>query len=240
MKFSTACLALAAVAAVTTVDAYSGDLGRLPHSKDDNNIFNKDLGHPGGNTGQKTKFAQDLRSVGNTWPQLCEIDSDGDNKTNGEELGDPCCQWIKSGYEMPEIFPANDLSNPNDAGDTTNLAKPGTCPAPPAKIVRTPAPAPNPTPEPEPVVETPVVETETPVVETETPVVETTETETVTEVEKPNTIHQINGGQVEIEGGGNGSTNTGTVQNGNLQNGAAAGLYPAVAATIMCVVAALL
>eukprot|EP00951_Prasinocladus_malaysianus_P047796 scaffold651981_cov52-Prasinocladus_malaysianus.AAC.1 len=25
---------------------------------------------------------------------LCLEDSDGDNLTNGEELGDPCCQWV--------------------------------------------------------------------------------------------------------------------------------------------------
>jgi len=26
---------------------------------------------------------------------LCEMDSDGDGKTNGEELGDPDCVWIR-------------------------------------------------------------------------------------------------------------------------------------------------
>jgi len=30
------------------------------------------------------------------WPELCALDSDKDGKTNGEELGDPNCQWQQS------------------------------------------------------------------------------------------------------------------------------------------------
>ncbi|CAE8639830.1 unnamed protein product [Polarella glacialis] len=33
-----------------------------------------------------------VKNQGN-WSQLCSIDSDGDGLSNGEELGDPCCQW---------------------------------------------------------------------------------------------------------------------------------------------------
>ena len=32
---------------------------------------------------------------------LCNLDSDGDNKTNGEELGDPDCVWTPSS-ELPD------------------------------------------------------------------------------------------------------------------------------------------
>lgn len=28
---------------------------------------------------------------------LCELDSDGDGMTNGQELGDPDCEWTKGG-----------------------------------------------------------------------------------------------------------------------------------------------
>eukprot|EP00747_Dinoflagellata_sp_TGD_P179647 gnl/TRDRNA2_/TRDRNA2_30766_c0_seq1.p1 gnl/TRDRNA2_/TRDRNA2_30766_c0~~gnl/TRDRNA2_/TRDRNA2_30766_c0_seq1.p1 ORF type:complete len:475 (-),score=49.90 gnl/TRDRNA2_/TRDRNA2_30766_c0_seq1:49-1473(-) len=29
----------------------------------------------------------------NVWRDLCKLDSDNDGRTNGEELGDPCCRW---------------------------------------------------------------------------------------------------------------------------------------------------
>ncbi len=39
-------------------------------------------------------FVQDYEEAGELWTQdLCEMDSDGDGLTNGEELGDPCCVW---------------------------------------------------------------------------------------------------------------------------------------------------
>lgn len=39
-------------------------------------------------------FGEDWRSNGFLWTkELCELDSDGDGYTNGEELGDPCCTW---------------------------------------------------------------------------------------------------------------------------------------------------
>jgi len=27
------------------------------------------------------------------WTRVCRLDSDGDGKTNGQELGDPNCTW---------------------------------------------------------------------------------------------------------------------------------------------------
>jgi hypothetical protein len=39
-------------------------------------------------------FGEDWRSNGFVWTkELCELDSDQDGYTNGEELGDPCCVW---------------------------------------------------------------------------------------------------------------------------------------------------
>mmetsp|Transcript_111367 Transcript_111367/g.228060 ORF Transcript_111367/g.228060 Transcript_111367/m.228060 type:complete len:997 (+) Transcript_111367:121-3111(+) len=39
-------------------------------------------------------FGDDWRSNGFLWTkELCELDSDRDGFTNGEELGDPCCVW---------------------------------------------------------------------------------------------------------------------------------------------------
>lgn len=37
---------------------------------------------------------QDFAAAGHTWTHaLCMKDSDGDGRTNGEELGDPGCKW---------------------------------------------------------------------------------------------------------------------------------------------------
>lgn len=59
------------------------------------------LGHPscsGGISGASPQplsaFGEDWKSMGFEWTtELCEMDSDGDGVTNGEELGDPCCLW---------------------------------------------------------------------------------------------------------------------------------------------------
>lgn len=40
-----------------------------------------------------------------TWTEaLCRADSDGDGKTNGEELGDPDCTWTTG--QQPRVSPA--------------------------------------------------------------------------------------------------------------------------------------
>jgi len=40
-------------------------------------------------------FGEDWKASGFQWTrELCELDSDGDGYTNGEELGDPCCLWV--------------------------------------------------------------------------------------------------------------------------------------------------
>lgn len=62
------------------------------------------LGHPncgGFQSGDRvggnlflSPFGDDLKANGYAWTkELCELDSDGDGYTNGEELGDPCCVW---------------------------------------------------------------------------------------------------------------------------------------------------
>jgi len=41
-------------------------------------------------------FGEDWKASGFQWTrELCELDSDGDGYTNGEELGDPCCEWVQ-------------------------------------------------------------------------------------------------------------------------------------------------
>lgn len=51
--------------------------------------------------GRLNQFGKDFRAAGRVWTdQLCRKDSDGDGKTNGEELGDPKCEW-KPGAPAP-------------------------------------------------------------------------------------------------------------------------------------------
>ena len=53
--------------------------------------------------------------------ELCEKDSDGDGKTNGEELGDPGCVWIPSQGNLPEWASGVELSHPGKDGNKKRL-----------------------------------------------------------------------------------------------------------------------
>jgi MYXO-CTERM domain-containing protein len=52
------------------------------------------------------------------WPAVCELDSDGDGFTNGEELGDPDCAWTR-GSQAGEYQsdPADASSTPGGGGE---------------------------------------------------------------------------------------------------------------------------
>jgi hypothetical protein len=52
------------------------------------------------------------------WLAVCALDSDNDGKTNGAELGDPCCVW-KNG--STPAYTAG-LSKPSDATSTNTLS----------------------------------------------------------------------------------------------------------------------
>ncbi|XP_059175934.1 uncharacterized protein LOC131955722 [Physella acuta] len=56
-------------------------------------------------------FGAAFKTVGFEWGQVCPLDSDGDGRTNGEELGDPRCVW--SPGQVPER--------------STNITHPGVC-----------------------------------------------------------------------------------------------------------------
>ncbi|KAE9090265.1 hypothetical protein PF007_g19302 [Phytophthora fragariae] len=55
------------------------------------------IGHADG-TGKKkatNDFGDAFHKAGNKWTvELCQADTDGDGQNNGQELGDPCCEWI--------------------------------------------------------------------------------------------------------------------------------------------------
>ncbi|XP_060084217.1 tyramine beta-hydroxylase-like [Ylistrum balloti] len=70
--------------------------GEVPHPCKVNYIW-RGVGHlnPLGG-GDRNPFGVDFNEAGNIWTtSLCRKDSDGDGKTNGEELGDPDCVWSK-------------------------------------------------------------------------------------------------------------------------------------------------
>ncbi|DAZ96615.1 TPA: hypothetical protein N0F65_000181 [Lagenidium giganteum] len=71
------------------------------------------LGHVNGQTGGGTLnvFGSDFRAANFQWSTaLCHHDSDSDGATNGEELGDPCCEW--TGSSPGSSLSTNLLSHP--------------------------------------------------------------------------------------------------------------------------------
>ncbi|GFS08824.1 MOXD1 homolog 1-like isoform X3 [Elysia marginata] len=97
-------LAALSLLVVTTVLAYSDYQKRIPNG----NVVPSPcgdgtwhgVGHwlPGG-TGDLNPFGRAFKANGYTWNfKLCREDSDGDGRRNGEELGDPGCDWL---FEYP-------------------------------------------------------------------------------------------------------------------------------------------
>ncbi|XP_046576553.1 DBH-like monooxygenase protein 1 [Haliotis rubra] len=43
--------------------------------------------------GERNQFGIDFANQGRNWANVCNMDSDGDGMTNGQELGDPQCIW---------------------------------------------------------------------------------------------------------------------------------------------------
>nr|CCA26019.1 AlNc14C340G10787 [Albugo laibachii Nc14] len=55
------------------------------------------------------------------WSSYCHLDCDEDGLTNGEELGDSCCEW-KSSKDDSKLR-KTDISDPNDPTDMTTAPK---------------------------------------------------------------------------------------------------------------------
>ena len=52
--------------------------------------------------GSLNSFGEDFTEAGWTWSlAFCELDSDGDGLSNGQELGDPLCVWYRGSEEQP-------------------------------------------------------------------------------------------------------------------------------------------
>ena len=104
---------------VITVSAYRKYRSQIPNGSNVPNV--RALGHvKRGGGGARNPFGEDFSDNDGDWQALCKLDSDGDGLTNGQELGDPCCQWTE---QKPTSLITDGLSHPGEASSkTTNPA----------------------------------------------------------------------------------------------------------------------
>ncbi|XP_052220094.1 MOXD1 homolog 2-like isoform X1 [Dreissena polymorpha] len=103
---------------VTSVHAYPSYRDNIPNGYNVANPCDSSkkwdgVGHekPGG-AGTRNPFGEDFKVNNEIWDAaICRKDSDGDGRTNGEELGDPNCVWRKG--SAPQV--------------TTGITHPGVC-----------------------------------------------------------------------------------------------------------------
>ncbi|TDH67177.1 hypothetical protein CCR75_006606 [Bremia lactucae] len=102
---------------LTFVDSHEAYATKVPNGR---NVKGVDaIGHtdPAGG-GIRNAFGRDFRDSGHTWTEaLCQKDSDRDGQTNGEELGDPCCEWKPESAQDP--LWSTGVSNPGDDASTS-------------------------------------------------------------------------------------------------------------------------
>ncbi|GMF33873.1 unnamed protein product [Phytophthora fragariaefolia] len=79
----------------------------------------KAIGHKDvtGASSANNDFGKAFASADKTWTlDLCKADTDGDGQTNGQELGDPCCEWTEGA--QPRW--TSGVSHPGDSSKTSN------------------------------------------------------------------------------------------------------------------------
>ncbi|KAF1795066.1 Choloylglycine hydrolase/NAAA C-terminal [Phytophthora cactorum] len=103
------------IAPVVSHEAYAT---KVPNGRNVDGV--KAIGHTnvdGG--GIRNAFGRAFYDAGHAWTkELCEADSDRDGQTNGEELGDPCCEWTVESAKDP--LWTSGVSNPGDDASTSN------------------------------------------------------------------------------------------------------------------------
>lgn len=118
----------------------NGKYGANPNNQQ-NEIVNggtlNAFGHKASSFSVRSQFGRDFASNSYSWVAICNLDSDGDGLTNGEELGDPNC----------EFTPGNDADFDYQS-DPTDICDPA-CPTP-APTTGTPTDSPTPAPVTEP------------------------------------------------------------------------------------------
>jgi hypothetical protein len=82
------------------------------------------IGHIDKGHGARNAFGRDFSFAGKKWTvALCQKDSGGDGQTNGQELGDPCCQWVQASNEMVR-WVVGVSASPNRRSGSTQPAHP--------------------------------------------------------------------------------------------------------------------
>ncbi|EEY58914.1 uncharacterized protein PITG_11916 [Phytophthora infestans T30-4] len=116
---SRATFSIAVVAtAIAVANARPTYVARLPNG--DNVSGVAALGHtnPDGG-GANNDFGLDFASAGESWTtEFCQQDSDGDGQTNGQELGDPCCEWAQDSNAV--VRWSEGISHPGDSSSTSD------------------------------------------------------------------------------------------------------------------------
>ncbi|RLN96363.1 hypothetical protein BBJ28_00025647, partial [Nothophytophthora sp. Chile5] len=81
-----------------------------------------EIGHVPHDWPERNAFGQDFDDAGREWTQqLCEADSDEDGQTNGQELGDPCCEWSELSDRPPRW--TDGVSHPGDPSKTSDPSR---------------------------------------------------------------------------------------------------------------------
>ncbi|KAJ0405782.1 hypothetical protein P43SY_003632 [Pythium insidiosum] len=103
---------LLVVAAVVGVESRPTFVARIPNGNAVAGV--RGLGHTDPNGGGALNvFGLAFSTSGSQWTAaLCQLDSDGDGATNGEELGDPCCSWTP-GHAVSHAAAATHPGMPN-------------------------------------------------------------------------------------------------------------------------------
>ncbi|KAE9186783.1 hypothetical protein PF002_g25774 [Phytophthora fragariae] len=115
---SAASASSSAASAITPAIARPTYIARLPNG--DNVSGVAALGHvdPAGG-GDNNDFGLDFATAGDEWTtEFCQKDSDGDGQTNGQELGDPCCEWVQDSNAV--VRWSDGVSHPGDASSTSD------------------------------------------------------------------------------------------------------------------------
>ncbi|RLN95985.1 hypothetical protein BBJ28_00024179 [Nothophytophthora sp. Chile5] len=104
---------------ITSVDAREEYVALLPNGANVPGVAA--LGHvnPDGG-GRENSFGRDFQEMGMQWTkELCKADSDNDGQTNGQELGDPCCEWSETSAVLRWT---EGVSHPGDASKMSDAS----------------------------------------------------------------------------------------------------------------------
>ncbi|KAG7382121.1 hypothetical protein PHYPSEUDO_005197 [Phytophthora pseudosyringae] len=110
VSMAAVCVA-ASLSTAPEAEAYKMFQQKLPNGA---NVPGVDaIGHAGPSGGPNNDFGLDFIEAMFRWTKaFCEKDSDGDGQTNGQELGDPCCEFVYR--QSPTVRWTEGVSHPGN------------------------------------------------------------------------------------------------------------------------------